>query len=400
VYVTLDDVANDGVDLGNEGDNVHTDVEDLTTGNGPDIITGSAVANRIVTGEGTNRVDAGDGDDDITGGDSVDRIQGDAGDDRITGRPGNNLLGGGPGDDTFVEGTHWLGNDRFAGGTGDDVVDYSVRVNGLVLDNDGEQGDDGQDIDRNGTSEEKDSIGADIEAIKGGHAGDVMRNVRPAATEWDVCNRLYGGGGNDLLTGSDEHDVLFGGEGHDELHAGGSEDYLVGGPDSDTEYGEGGLDVFVQGGMHADCGGKTFHSIDEPDGADFLIGGGDEDSTQYRRDGGLNVTVRLDGRANDGITGERDNVQTENVSGGSGDDLIVGNDGSNWLHGGDAGNDRIEALGGDDRLGAEDGAAVLVGGDGDDEFDAKDGEDDDTVHGGGGTDTGEWDPGDVLTNVP
>jgi Ca2+-binding RTX toxin-like protein len=100
------------------------------------------------------------------------------------------------------------------------------------------------------------------------------------------------------------------------------------------------------------------------------------------------------------MTGERDNVQTENVSGGSGDDLIVGDGGRNWLHGGDAGNDRVEGLGGDDRLGAEDGAAVLLGGDGDDEFDAKDDEDNDTIHGGAGTDTGEWDPGDVLTNVP
>ncbi len=66
VTVSLDDQANDGVTGAGEGDNVHSDIEDLSTGNGADVITGSAASNAIESGAGNDVVTAGPGADVVT----------------------------------------------------------------------------------------------------------------------------------------------------------------------------------------------------------------------------------------------------------------------------------------------------------------------------------------------
>jgi len=59
--ISLDDLANDGVTGAGEGDNVHSDVENLTTeGRAADVISGSAAANVISTGQGNDAIDPGD----------------------------------------------------------------------------------------------------------------------------------------------------------------------------------------------------------------------------------------------------------------------------------------------------------------------------------------------------
>src|SRR5207247_1332933 len=70
------------------------------------------------------------------------------------------------------------------------------------------------------------------------------------------------------------------------------------------------------------------------------------------------VAVLLDGVANDGEAGESDNLMAdvENVTGGSGDDILSGDAGANVLDGG-LGNDTLE--GGP-------GADTLIGGSGTD----------------------------------
>ena len=68
VTVTLDNAANDG--QAGEGDNIHSDVENVGTGQGNDDIVGSSAANTL----------SGDiGDDDITGGGGEDLLVGDEG---------------------------------------------------------------------------------------------------------------------------------------------------------------------------------------------------------------------------------------------------------------------------------------------------------------------------------
>jgi hypothetical protein len=57
VRASLDDVANDGQGNGVEGANVHSDVEDLSGGDGDDVLIGSAKANELDGGDGNDTLD-------------------------------------------------------------------------------------------------------------------------------------------------------------------------------------------------------------------------------------------------------------------------------------------------------------------------------------------------------
>jgi Ca2+-binding RTX toxin-like protein len=134
-----------------------------------------------------------------------------------------------------------------------------------------------------------------------------------------------------------------------------------------------------------------------PSGADLLSGGPGNDRVHYwPRTAGVRVT--LDGVANDGGAGEGDNVggpanDVENVDGGFGNDLIVGNGVANELNGLD-GTDLIFGLAAGDHLIGGPSRDVLDGGPGGDSFDADDNERD-LVLGGAGLDSADVDrPGD------
>jgi Ca2+-binding RTX toxin-like protein len=92
VAVTLDDVANDGE--AGEGDNVHSDVEQIFGGAAGDRLTGNGQAN-IIDGAG--------GDDSITDGGGIDKVYGGEGDDVITTFDGSpDVVDCGPGNDTLT----------------------------------------------------------------------------------------------------------------------------------------------------------------------------------------------------------------------------------------------------------------------------------------------------------
>ena len=103
-------------------------------------------------------------------------------------------------------------------------------------------------------------------------------------------------------------------------------------------------------------------------GADALNGAQGTDTTDYSvRD--QPVTVILDGQANDGATGEHDDVRTENVKGGKAADQLFGDGGPNALQGrfgddvlsGNAGDDSLDGSGGNDTLVGGAGRDVLIG---------------------------------------
>lgn len=74
VAISLDDVANDGVAGADEGDDFHSDLEQVITGDGADTVTGSNGADDLQTGGGADTVDGGGGADAIetgTGDDTV-----------------------------------------------------------------------------------------------------------------------------------------------------------------------------------------------------------------------------------------------------------------------------------------------------------------------------------------
>ena len=399
--ITQDDVANDGVRIDDvtvvENDNVHIDVENVRTGSGHDIIQGNDGVNRLESGSGGDRIEARGGDDELIGGSEVDRLFGEAGKDKLTGGQGNNVLSGGDGDDRFIESTGWVGNDGYDGGAGLDTVDYTARTVRVAIDNDGVAGDDGQDTNGDGITEEKDRIGTDVEGLTGGKGNDRITSAR--AIKEDTCATLNGGAGDDLLLGGpgDARDVMFGGDGNDALWGGDGTDFLIGGPGSDGEHGQDGDDRFVQGGFHNGCNSYGWSDTTGSDGIDTLDGGnGVDPSTTAARD---RVSVSLDGVRNDGADGELDNVlAVEDVSGGRGDDHLIGDNDANRILGSN-GNDTIEGRGGDDRLWDAEGTDIIFGEGGDDEIRAKDG-DRDTLWGGDGTETGEWDEIDELDSMP
>jgi len=198
VTVTIDGVADDGETAGSEGDNVKTDVEDIVGTDFDDVLTGSASNNRIAGGDG---------------------------DDVLSGLAGN---------DIFDEGTADNGSDRFIGGLGTDLVDYSGRTVALLVTMDGLVADDGE-------SGEGDDVEADIEDLWGGdEADDITGN--------DLANFIDGGPEDDTLAGGAGNDTLFGGAGADTLSGGLGDDLLDGGAGTDTlDCGAGDGDIVILG---------------------------------------------------------------------------------------------------------------------------------------------------------
>ena len=98
-------------------------------------------------------------------------------------------------------------------------------------------------------------------------------------------------------------------------------------------------------------------------GVDAINGDAGSDTASYA-DRATPVAVTLDEAANDGAAGERDDVRTENVSGGAGDDMLIGDDRANELSAGVGGQDLLGGLGGPDTLIGGSGRDVLHGGTG------------------------------------
>jgi hypothetical protein len=131
--ISLNDVADDGRD--GEGDNVHSDVENVISASSADVILGSEAANVIDGGTGNNAISGGAGNDTLSalGGDDV--LSGDAGDDSLAGNGGRNILDGGTGFDRFGRSAFSctfgcsLGVDEFRA---DDGVRESIDCSGVA----------------------------------------------------------------------------------------------------------------------------------------------------------------------------------------------------------------------------------------------------------------------------
>lgn len=203
-----------------------------------------------------------------------------------------------------------------------------------------------------------------------------------ARNDTGTCTlRLYGGAGADLLTGSPGGDGLYGNGGNDTLTGGAGEDLIVDGPGADT----------VMGGPDADY----LRAAASADPGDDYRGGGGIDTVSYlsRQNG---VTVTIDNVANDGESGENDNVHldVEGVTGGDGDDVLVGSGAGNFLAGGLAGNDELYGGDGADHLDGFDGDDLLMGDAGDDVLTGFGGND--ILDGGAGVDEYRGGEGDDL----
>jgi hypothetical protein len=111
------------------------------------------------------------------------------------------------------------------------------------------------------------------------------------------------------------------------------------------------------------AGGAGDDRLSGGTGADAINGDAGSDTASYS-DRATPVAVTLDAAANDGAAGEHDDVRTENVSGGAGDDVLSGDDRANELSAGVGGRDLLSGLGGPDTLIGGSGRDVLHGGTG------------------------------------
>ncbi len=318
---------------------------------------GSAGNDTIIGNAADNFLAGGGGDDTIIGNNGNDCVLGQAGDDTLN--ENNATVAAGVITDVALGG---LGNgaDALDGGAGVDTVDYGLRTNRTVV-NLGVISwfNDGADPNADSVSQECD---------------DVFFTTENAIT----------GAGNDLL----------------------SADYLNN--QSNNEFTDGGGNDAMEGG----AGNDTFHQGAAIQGSDAMEGDAGLDTADYSARTG-DVLVSLDGASNDGEVGEGDNVgavvtnngpagctendndavaepgeapfpnndptntpifdplvigqpepfagneadenqqttrdEMENITGGSGNDVLVGNDSSNVLVGG-AGDDTLNGQGGADRL--------------------------------------------------
>ncbi len=227
---------------GDDGDDSF-DEEDGSVANGADVFNGGAgvdtvdysarTADLAVTMDGVDPNDGESGEGDNVKSD-VENVKCGAGDDTVTGNTSHNNIWGGDGDDTltggagddvFVAEAATDGDDVINGGTGSDTVDYSGRTNDITAVLDGTAG--------SGESGESDTLGSDVENLWGGDGDDTL-------TGNSSSNELVGGVGDDTLDGDTGDDTLEGG--------GGSENnVLTCGDGIDIAFGEG------SAGSKTDC---------------------------------------------------------------------------------------------------------------------------------------------------
>ena len=161
--------------------------------------------------------------------------------------------------------------------------------------------------------------------VEAGDGNDIVR----AAGAADA--RVSGGAGDDVLAGTPALDVLQGGPGRDRLDGGGGDDFFY---DEDAN----------------------------SPAADVFAGGAGHDRVLYT---GRATALHVDLRRGDAPqAGEGDRLGSiEDVVGGSGDDVLIGDGRQNFLFGG-AGRDRLVGNAGVDWLFGEAGADSLTGGSG------------------------------------
>jgi Ca2+-binding RTX toxin-like protein len=230
--------------------------------------------------------------------------------------------------------------------------------------------------------------GAGNDRLFGGTAGD----------------RLSGNAGNDMLRGVEGNDTLIGGAGGDDMHGGAGTDLATYADhtapvvaDFDYFTGDGvrredriGDVEHIIGGSGNDhlTGNWLANTLDGGGGndrllgglgADVIRGGPGVDTVDYsdRDERGDHLRADLDGAArDDGRPGEQDSLgaDLENIIGGSGDDVLGGNNAANRIEGwygndslvGGAGNDHLSAGFGDDTLTGGPGADTMWGEEGTD----------------------------------
>jgi Ca2+-binding RTX toxin-like protein len=280
----------DTLDGGNDNDTLYggNGTDTLLGSWGADILFGEGHDDSLFGDLGSDTLFGGSGDDVLDGANGTadaDTLFGDQGNDRLTGGEGNDTLFGGSGADTLngSGGSDTLlgdvGADQLNGGVGIDFVSYATAGAGVVA-----------------------SVG-----FPGGNTGDA------AGDTYSSIEGLIGSAFADTLSGSPlVSDTIYGGGGDDQLSGSGTG--APGDPNGDTLYGGAGLDRTAYNGS------------------------------------ALSITLALDGSAGVGGNAQGDRLfEMEWLIGSQGNDVLGGSAGADILDG-DAGNDTLQGGAGADQL--------------------------------------------------
>jgi Ca2+-binding RTX toxin-like protein len=364
---------------GGEGDDVLEGSfasDTLTGGDGADTVTYENSIDPVFVTIGTGANDGQTGERDFVAGD-VENVVGGVDGDTLVGDGAANRLAGGPGEDKLhgaggadvLDGGPGPRLDVLDGGPGVDTADYSARSDALAL-SIGDGGNDGADV-GGGPGSEGDDIQATVEAVIGGSGSDVISGDAAA-------NGLFGGDGDDLLDGGDGADLLEGGGDEDRMFGGddvdtvtyaartaavivtvgtGVNDGVANERDyvgSDTENvvgGSAGDSLTGNGSANRLDGGPGNDTINGRGGPDVMVGGtGGGDVVTYQSHTN-NVLADIDGASDDGAGPEGDTIDmsVESLTGGPGNDVLIGSAAVNTLRG-LGGNDDLFGRGGNDTL--------------------------------------------------
>jgi Ca2+-binding RTX toxin-like protein len=207
--------------------------------------------------------------------------------------------------------------------------------------------------------------GAGNDTLTGGSGGDLLFGQSGNDT-------LLGKGGNDLLFGGSGNDVLNGGDGDDQMFGEAGNDRMIWNPGDDNDLMEGGdgTDTAeVNGGNGAETFTITANGsrvrFDRVTPAPFFLDIGTTENLVVNANGGDDVITAGNGLAN---------LIHLTIDGGAGNDTITGGDGNDTLLGGD-GDDLIIGGRGNDmaQLGTGNDTFVWNPGDGSDVVDGQDG---------------------------
>jgi len=355
-------------------------IENVTGGNGDDVLSGDTLANILAGGNGNDALDGGLGNDTLNGGGGIDtatfasegadifvslldgtarrgsalaavedtlisieNVTGGFGNDTITGNSSANVLSGNSGNDTLIGGN---GNDAINGGAGSDTIIYTIGEGNDVVDGGadadtlrifGTTGANALNVVFNGaviTAFGSSSV-VNVETINA-ELGDGVDTLTYVGATTDLLvdlqagiasgfgfisgvENVVGGSGADTFVGDAAANRFTGGAGNDT--------YFVGAGDTVVESAGGGTDIVYATGASFTLSANVENLTSAFSGA-FTGVGNSSDNTII----GGNFGATLDGGSgNDTLTGGNG---LDTLNGGSGNDRLFGGAGNDFLNGG------------------------------------------------------------------
>jgi len=372
---------------------------EVSGGTGDDVINIDET-NGVFTNTKKTTLDGEDGNDIIVGGSGPERLVGAGGDDTIFAGRDAVTVSGGAGNDTLLSSAS---AERLDGGAGDNIAVAAIvsSFSGGVVTIFGDNAPNTLTVSRNA-------------------AGQLLSNgkVIPGATVANAAQiRVFGLAGNDTITLDEAQGALpaahlYGGTGNDTLTGGSGADLVFGQAGNDTLLGKGGFDMLF-GGSENDVltGGDADDQVFGESGNDRVIWNPGDD-TDLNEGGSGTDTVEVNGGGGAEqftATANGTRVRFDRISPapfaldiGTSESLVLnanGGDDSFAATGNLAALIQITVDGGagaDTILGSN-GVDLLLGGDGDDFVDGQQGND--VVFLGAGDDVFQWDPGDGSDSV-